>query len=186
MAMRIATCAWFSLRARVPWGAPCIFGSIQQTRTAAYVPDTPYWSQGRLRPAILVGRQTPSGQKGMPHAAPEHKMTSISATLLSRSGTGRARGAEYSVFCTARTGVHQDRKEHLNFFCNLQPEVCKTLRESIADVPIERAEQQRFHPAPKSSREGTLLTNPHRQTNAARAPSQNKLPEPRLTVRHEY
>lgn len=104
MAMRIATCAWFSLRARVPWGAPCIFGSIQQTRTAAYVPDTPYWSQGRLRPAILVGRQTPSGQKGMPCAAPEPKMTSISATLLSRSGTDRARGAECSVFCTARAG----------------------------------------------------------------------------------
>ena len=113
-------------------------------------------------------------------------MTSISAMPPDCSGTGRAHGAEYSIFCTAQAGVHQDRKEHLNFFCNLQPEVCKTLRESIADVPIERAEQQRFHPAPKSSREGTLLTNPHRQTNAARAPSQNKLPKPRLTVRHEY
>ena len=43
-------------------------------------------------------------------------MTSISVTLLSRSGTGRARGAEYSVFCTARTGVHQDPEEHPNLF----------------------------------------------------------------------
>ena len=34
----------------------------------------------------------------MLRAAPDPKMTSISATLLSRSGTGRARGAEYSVF----------------------------------------------------------------------------------------
>lgn len=186
MAMRLGTWAWFSLRARVPWGAPCIFGSIQQARVAAYAPDIPYWSLERLQRAVLVGGQTPLGQMGVLRAVPEPKMTSISVTLLSRSGTGRARGAEYSVFCTAQAGVHQDRKEHLNFFCNLQLEVCKTLRESIADVPIERAEQQRFHPAPKSSREGTLLTNPHRQTNAARAPSQNMLPEPRLTVRHEY
>lgn len=48
------------------------------------------------------------------------------------------------------------------------------------------AGQQRPHPALKSSRVGTLLTNPRRQTNAARALSQNRLPEPRLTVRHEY
>lgn len=185
MAMRIATCAWFSLRARVPWGAPCIFGSIQQTRTAAYVPDTPYWSQGRLRPAILVGRQTPSGQKGMPHAAPEHKMTSISATLLSRSGTGRAHGAEYSIFCTAQAGVHQDRKEHLNFLCNLQWEVFKTPRDSITDVQIERGAAA---PPPRAQikQSGGAPNGPHRQTNAARAPSQNRLPEPRLTVRHEY
>lgn len=169
MAMRAATWAWFSPLARVPWGAACIFGSFQQARTAA-----------------RYHGQTPSGQKSVPRAAPDPKMTSISAMPPDCSGTGRAHGAEYSIFCTAQAGVHQDRKEHLNFFCNLQLEVCKTLRESIADVPIERAEQQRFHPAPKSSREGTLLTNPHRQTNAARAPSQNRLPEPRLTVRHEY
>lgn len=62
----------------------------------------------------------------MLRAVPEPKMTSISATLLSRSGTGRARGAEYSVFCTAQAGVHQGRKEHLSFLCNLQLEVCKT------------------------------------------------------------
>lgn len=98
MAMRIATWAWFSLRARVPWGAPCIFGSIQQARTAAYAPDIPYWSQERLQRAVLVGEQTPLGQMGVLRAVPERKMTSISATLLSRSGTGRARGAEYSVF----------------------------------------------------------------------------------------
>ena len=52
----------------------------------------------------------------MPHAAPEHKMTSISVTLLGRSGTGRARGAEYSVFCTAQAGVHQGQKEHPGLF----------------------------------------------------------------------
>lgn len=186
MAMRMATWAWFSPRARVPRGAPCIFGSIQQDRTAAYAPDTPYWPQRRLRPAIWVGRQTSSRQINMSRVAPDPKMTLISAMLANCSGTGGTCRAEYSVFCTAQAGVHQDRKEHLNFLSNLQLEVCKTLRESIADVPIERAEQQRFHPAPKSSREGTLLTNPHRQTNAARAPSQNRLPEPRLTVRHEF
>ena len=60
----------------------------------------------------LSRRQTPSRQKGMPRAVPEPKMTSISATLLSRSGTGGARGAEYSVFCTARAGVHQDQEEY--------------------------------------------------------------------------
>lgn len=122
----------------------------------------------------------------MPRAAPDPKMTSISAMPPDRSGTGRARGAEYSVFCTARAGVHQDQEEHPSFLCNQSWEVCKTSRGSIADVQIERAGQQRLHPAPKSSRAGTLLTNPHRQTNAARALSQNRLSEPRLTVRHEY
>ena len=106
--MRIATWAWFSLRARVPWGAPCIFGSIQQARTAAYTPDTPYWSQGRLRPAIWVGGQTPSGQKSMLHVAPDPKMTSISVMLFNCSGTGGACGAEYSVFCTVQGGVPRD------------------------------------------------------------------------------
>lgn len=138
MAMRTATWAWFSPLARVPWGAPCIFGSIQQARTAAYVPDTPYWSQGRLRPAILVGRQTPSGQKGMPRAAPEHKMTSISATLLSRSGTGRARGAEYSVFARRGRGHIRIRKNIPTFLCNSKWKVCKTPRDSIAAVQIGR------------------------------------------------
>lgn len=106
----------FSRHARVPSGAPCIFGSIQQARVAAYAPDIPYWSQERLQRAVLVGGQTPLGQMGVLRAVPEPKMTSISVTLLSRSGTGRARGAEYSVFCTAQAGVHQGRKEHLSFF----------------------------------------------------------------------
>lgn len=43
-------------------------------------------------------------------------MTSISATLPNRSGTDGACGAEYSVFCTARTGVHQDPEEHPNLY----------------------------------------------------------------------
>ena len=30
------------------------------------------------------------------------------------------------------------------------------------------------------------MADPHRNANVARAPSQNKLPEPRLTVRHDY
>lgn len=171
MAMRIATWAWFSPRAQVPRGAPCIFWSIQQARTTVYAPDIPYWPQGCLRPAIWISRQTSSRQINMSRVAPDPKMTSISAMPPDCSGTGRAHGAEYSIFCTAQAGVHQDRKEHLNFLCNLQLEVCKTLRESIADVPIERAEQQRFHPAPKSSREGTLLTNPiGKQTRLERHP----------------
>lgn len=121
-----------------PLGSSVHFGSFHQARTAAYAPDTPYWSQRRLRPAIWVDGQTPSGQKGVPRAAPNPKMTSISAMPPDCSDTGRAHGAEYSIFCTAQAGVHQDRKEHLNFLCNLQLEVCKTLRESIADVQIER------------------------------------------------
>ena len=172
MAMRMATWAWFSPRARVPRGAPCIFGSIQQARTAAYAPDTPYWPQRRLRPAIWVGRQTSSRQINMSRVAPDPKMTLISAMLaINCSGTGGTCRAEYSVFCTAQAGVHQDRKEHLSFLCNLQLEVCKTPRESIADIPIERAGQQRPHPALKSSRVGTLLTDPFgKQTRLERHP----------------
>ena len=160
MAMRIGTWAWFSLRARVPWGAPCIFGSIQQTRTAAYVPDTPYWSQGRLRPAILVGRQTPSGQKGMPHAAPEHKMTSISATLLSRSGTGRARSAEYSVFLHgADGGTSGSGRTSQPFYAIRNGKYAKHLEIALLLSKLG-AGRRRLRPAPKSSRAGTLLTNP--------------------------
>lgn len=185
MAMRIGMWAWSSLRARVPWGAPCIFGSIQQARTAAYAPDIPYWSQERLQRAALVGGQTPLGQMGVLRAVPEPKMTSISVTLLSRSGTGRARGAEYSVFCTAQAGVHQDQKINPTFLCNLQWEVFKTPRDSITDVQIERGAAA---PPPRAQikQSGGAPNGPHRQTNAARAPSQNRLPEPRLTVRHEY
>ena len=116
MAMRMATWTWFSPRARVPWGAPCIFGSIQQARAAAYAPDTPYWSQRRLRPAIWVGRQSSSRQTSVPRATSDPKMTSISAMLLNCSGTGGACGAEYSVFCTAQAGVHKDQKEHPSLF----------------------------------------------------------------------
>lgn len=138
MAMRIATWAWFSPHARVPQGAPYIFGSIQQARTAAYAANTSYWSQGRLRPTIWIGRQTSSRQIDMSRATPNHKMTSSSAILPDRSGAGRACGAEYSVFCTAQAGVHQDQKNQSNFLCNLQVKVCKTPRDGIADIQIER------------------------------------------------
>ena len=43
-------------------------------------------------------------------------MTSISATLPNRSGTDGACGAEYSVFCTARAGVHQDQEKYPSLF----------------------------------------------------------------------
>lgn len=52
----------------------------------------------------------------MPRATSDPKMTSISAMLPDCSGTGRARGAEYSVFCTARAGVHQDQEEYPSLF----------------------------------------------------------------------
>lgn len=171
--MWIATWAWFSPHARVPQGAPCIFGSIQQSRTAAYAPDKPYWSQGRLRPAIWIGRQTSSRQINMSRVAPEPKMTSISAMLVNCSGTGGTCVAEFSVFCTAQAGVHKSQKEHPIFLCNLQWKVCKTPRDGITDVQIECTGQLRLRPAPKSSRAGTLITGPHRYTNAARTPSQN-------------
>lgn len=186
MAMRIGTWAWLSLHARVPWGAPCIFGSIQQTRMAVYAPDTSYWSQGRLRPAIWVGRQTPSGHKGMPRACPDAKMTSIPMTLPDRNGADRARSAEYSVFCTAQAGVHQGQKEHPNLFMQSVMGSMQTPGGSIANVQFERAGQQRLHPTHKSGRAGTLITSPHRYADVARAPSQNKSPGPRLTTRHEH
>ena len=52
----------------------------------------------------------------MLRAAPDPKMTSTSTMPPDCSGTGRARGAEYSVFCTARAGVHQDQEEHPSLF----------------------------------------------------------------------
>ncbi len=64
----------------------------------------------------LGRRANPVRTKGVPRAAPGPKMTSISAMPSDCSGTSRAHGAEYSVFCTAQAGVHRDRKEYLHFF----------------------------------------------------------------------
>ncbi len=89
-------------------------------------------------------------------------------------------------FARPRRGYIRTRKNIPAFLCNLQWKVCKTPRDGIADVQIKCAGQQRPHPTLKSSRAGTLIAGPHRYTNAARAPSQNRLPEPRLTVRHDY
>ena len=52
----------------------------------------------------------------MPRVAPEPEMTSISTTLPDCSGADGACVAEYSVFCTAQAGVHQDQKEHPSLF----------------------------------------------------------------------
>ena len=66
--------------------------------------------------AVLVGGQAALEQMGALRAAPDPKMTSISAMPPDRSGAGRARGAEYSVFCTAQAGVHQDQEGHPSLF----------------------------------------------------------------------
>ena len=52
----------------------------------------------------------------MPRVAPEPEMTLISAMLANCSGTGGTCGVEYSDFCTAQAGVHQDQKEHPSLF----------------------------------------------------------------------
>ena len=52
----------------------------------------------------------------MPRVAPEPEMTSISTTLPDCGGADGACVAEYSVFCTAQAGVHQDQKEHPSLF----------------------------------------------------------------------
>lgn len=171
MAMRMATWAWFSPRARVPRGAPCIFGSIQQARTAAYAPDTPYWPQRRLRPAIWVGRQTSSRRINMSRVAPDPKMTLISAMLANCSGTGGTALLNTPFFARPRRGYIRTRKNIPSYFCNLQWKVCKTPRDGITDVQIECTEQLRLRPAPKSSRAGTLLTDPiGKQTRPERHP----------------
>ena len=176
MAMRIGTWVWFSLRARVPWGAPCIFGSIQQARTAAYAPDIPYWSQERLQRAVLVGDQTPLGQMGVLRAVPEPKMTSISATLLSCSGTGRARGAEYSVFLHGTGGgTSGSGRTSQPFYAICNGKYAKH-QEIALLVSKLSAGQQHLRPAPKSNRAGTLMADPHQNANAARALSQKGCP----------
>lgn len=102
-----------------PLGSTVHFWEYSASQDGCICAGHTYWSQERLQRAVLVGGQTPSEKKGMLRAAQEPKMTSISAMPPDRSGTGRARGAEYSVFCTARAGVHQDQEEHPSFLCNL-------------------------------------------------------------------
>lgn len=184
--MRMSAWAWFSPRARVPQGAPCIFGSIQQTRTAAYALDIPYWSQGRLQRRFWsVGRPRwdkwayfAPYQTTKCHRAPRCYPTAAAPAGLALLNT--------PFFARPRRGYIRTRKNIPAFLCNLQWKVCKTPRDGIADVQIKCAGQQRPHPTLKSSRAGTLIAGPHRYTNAARAPSQNRLSEPRLTVRHDY
>ena len=88
-------------------------------------------------------------------------------------------------FARPRRGYIRTRKINPTFLCSLQWEVFKTPRDSITGVQIERGAAA---PPPRAQikQSGGAPNGPHRQTNAARAPSQNRLPEPRLTVRHEY
>lgn len=135
-----------------------------------------FWSVGRPRWnkwAYFAPYQTTNC-----HRAPRYYLTAAAPAGLVLLNT--------PFFARPRRGYIRTRKNIPAFLCNLQWKVCKTPRDGIADVQIKCAGQQRPHPTLKSSRAGTLIAGPHRYTNAARAPSQNRLPEPRLTVRHDY
>lgn len=176
MAMRIATWAWFSPRARVPRGAPCIFGSIQQARVNAYAPDILFWSQGCFQRAVLVGGQTPLEQMGILRAVPDHKLSSSSAILPDCSGAGGACVAEYSVFCTARAGgTSGSGRTSQPFYAICNGKYAKH-QEIALLVSKLSAGQQHLRPAPKSNRAGTLMADPHQNANAARALSQKGCP----------
>ncbi len=103
------------------------------------------------------------------------------------SGTGRARGAEYSVFARhGRGGTSGSGKISQPFYaiCNGKYAKHQEIALLVSKLSAQGSGASALRPNP--AERGRSLTNPHRQTNAARALSQNRLSEPRLTVRHEY
>ena len=111
------------------------------------------------------------------HRAPRYYPTAAAPAGLALLNT--------PFFARPRRGYIRTRKINPTFLCSLQWEVFKTPRDSITGVQIERGAAA---PPPRAQikQSGGAPNGPHRQTNAARAPSQNRLTEPRLTVRHEY
>ena len=81
----------FSRHARVPPGAPCIFGSIQQAGAAVYAPEASFWASEILRQTIWVGGRGPARQYHAFRVAPGPKMTPIARLpRFAASPTGAA------------------------------------------------------------------------------------------------
>ncbi len=135
MAMRIGTWAWFSLRARVPWGAPCIFGSIQQAGAAAYAPEASFLGQ-RDPSTDYLGWRTGSGaaiSRVSRRAGPQNDADRAASPI--RGVADGDRDAEYPGFCTVQAGVRWDGKGCPRLFMHDASEIMQDNRAPCTGYP---------------------------------------------------
>lgn len=125
----------FSRHARVPRGAPCIFGSFQQAGVAAYAPEA----------SIMISRDPSTGDLGW-QTAYGVAIARVSRRAVPQSDAGRAmlpvrgvagggRDAEYSGFCTVQAGVRWDGKGRPRLFMHGTSENMQDNRAPCARCP---------------------------------------------------
>ena len=127
----------FSRHARVPPGAPCIFGSIQQAGAAAYAPEASFWASEILRQTIWVGGRGPARQYHAFRVAPGPKMTPIvRPPRFTASPTGTAM-LNTPVFARSKRGgyVGTGRGAPV-YLCITKAKLCKTIGHHAPNTQI--------------------------------------------------
>ena len=125
----------FSRHARVPSGAPCIFGSIQQAGAAAYAPEASFWASEILRQTIWVGGRGPARRYHtfrVP-AGPQNDADCAASPI--RGVADGDRDAEYSGFCTVQAGVRWDGKGCPRLFMHDASEIMQDNRAPCTGYP---------------------------------------------------
>lgn len=126
----------FSRHARVPSGAPCIFGSIQQAGAAAYAPEASFWASEILRQTIWVGGRGPARRYHTFRVAPGPKMTPIARLpRFAASPTGTAM-LNTPVFARSKRGYVGTGRGAPVFLCMTQAKLCKTIGHHAPDTQI--------------------------------------------------
>lgn len=125
----------FSRHARVPSGAPCIFGSIQQAGAAAYAPEASFLGQ-RDPSTDYLGWRTGSGA-AISHvsrrAGPQNDADCAASPI--RGVADGDRDAEYSGFCTVQAGVRWDGKGCPRLFMHDASEIMQDNRAPCTGYP---------------------------------------------------
>lgn len=128
--------ACFSRRARVPRGAPCIFGSIQQAGVAAYAPKASFWASEIIRQAIWVGGWRPARQYHAFRAAPGLKTTPIAWLPRFAASPAGATMLNTPVFARSKRGYVWTGRGTPVFLCMTQAKLCKTIGYRAPDTQI--------------------------------------------------
>ena len=139
----------FSRHARVPRGAPCIFGSIQQAGVAVYAPEVSFWASEIIRQTIWVGRRRTTWRWRAFRAEPCPKATP--AARCSRFAASPAGVAMLNtpVFARSKRGYVWTGRGAPVYLCMAQAKICKTIGRHAPDAQIGRAIRRR---SPRSFR----------------------------------
>ena len=126
----------FSRHVRVPPGAPCIFGSIQQAGAAAYAPEASFWASEILRQTIWVGGRGPARQYHAFRVAPGPKMTPIvRPPRFTASPTGTAM-LNTPVFARSKRGYVGTGRGAPVYLCITKAKLCKTIGHHAPNTQI--------------------------------------------------